>query len=157
FFTLWAGVCFAATSSVALAQAYPAKPIRIIAPFAAGGALDLTARLVGQKMGESLKQTVLIENHPGAGGVIGADHVAKAAPDGYTVLLASPAEIAVLPHLQKMPYSVEKDLAPVSLGAITPLILVVNPSLPVKTVKELIDYARERPGKLTYASAGTGG
>ena len=157
FIMMWAGVCFTATSAQVLAQAYPTKQIRIVAPYAPGGALDLTARLVGQKMSESLNQTVVIENHPGAGGVIGADLVAKAAPDGYTILLASPGEIAVLPHLQKMPYSVDKDLMPVSLAAVTPLILVVNPSLPVSTVKELIAYAKARPGKLTYASAGTGG
>lgn len=157
FIMMWASAGLTAMSTQLLAQAYPTKQIRIVAPFAAGGALDLTARLVGQKMSESLNQTVVIENHPGAGGVIGADLVAKAAPDGYTVLLASPAEIAVLPHLQKMPYSVDKDLMPVSLGAVTPLILVVNPSLPANTVKELIEYAKARPGKLSYASAGTGG
>lgn len=157
FIMMWASTVLTAMSTQVLAQAYPTKQIRIVAPFAAGGALDLTARLVGQKMSESLNQTVVIENHPGAGGVIGADLVAKAAPDGYTVLLASPAEIAVLPHLQKMPYSVDKDLMPVSLGAVTPLILVVNPSLPANTVKELIEYAKARPGTLSYASAGTGG
>jgi tripartite-type tricarboxylate transporter receptor subunit TctC len=129
----------------------------VVAPYAPGGALDLTARLVGQKMNEGMKQPVVIDNRPGAGGVIGADIVAKAAPDGYTVLLASPAEIAVLPHLQKMPYSADKDLIPVSLAAVTPLILVVHPSLPARTVKELIGVARSRPGELTYASAGTGG
>jgi len=146
-----------AASGVAPAQSYPAKSIRVIAPYAAGGALDLTARLVGQKMNDGLKQTIVIDNRPGAGGVIGADIVAKAAPDGYTLLLASPAEIAVLPHLQKMPYSADRDLIPVSLAVITPLILVVHPSLPAKTIKELIAIARARPGQLTYASAGTGG
>ena len=141
----------------ALAQAYPTKPIRVVVPYAPGGATDLTARLVGQKMQEAMKQNVLVENRPGAGGVIGADLVAKAASDGYTVLLASPAEIAVLPHLQKMPYNADKDLAPVSLAVTTPLILVVHPSLPVKTVKELITLAKAQPGRLSYASAGTGG
>ena len=145
------------TSSAVLAQTYPAKSIRVIAPFAAGGALDLTARLVGQKMNEAFKQNVVIDNRPGAGGVIGADLVAKAAADGYTLLLASPAEIAVLPHLQKMPYNAERDLVPVSLAVVTPLILVVHPSLPARTVKELIAVAKARPGELTYASAGTGG
>ena len=147
----------AAASTTAYAQAYPARQIRVVAPYAAGGALDLTARTLAVKMNESFKQTVLVDNRPGAGGVIGAEIVAKAAPDGYTVLLASPAEIAILPHLQKMPYSAEKDFAPVSLAVITPLILVVNPSLPVNSVKELIALARARPGQLTYASAGTGG
>lgn len=154
---VWACWTALAFGGEALAQGYPAKSIRVVAPFAPGGALDLTARTVGQKMQESMKQTIVVDNRPGAGGVIGGDIVAKAASDGYTVLLASPAEIAVLPHLQKMPYSVEKDLAPVSLAVITPLVLVVNPSLPVKNVKELIALAKARPGELTYASAGTGG
>ena len=147
----------AAIVSGVAAQVYPAKPIRVVAPFAPGGALDLTARTVGGKMSESMKQTVVVDNRPGAGGVIGGELVAKAPPDGYTVLLASPAEIAVLPHLQKMPYNVEKDLAPVSLAVVTPLIFVAHPSLPVKTVKEVIALAKARPGQLSYASAGTGG
>jgi tripartite-type tricarboxylate transporter receptor subunit TctC len=152
-----AGCAFVIFSGTLPAQGYPAKPIRVVVPYAPGGATDLTARLVGQKMQEAMKQNVLVDNRPGAGGVIGADIVAKAAPDGYTVLIAVPAEIAILPHLQKMPYNVARDLAPVSLAAVTPLILVVHPSLPVRSVKELIAFARARPGQLTYASAGTGG
>jgi len=141
----------------AAAQGYPAKSIRVVAPFAPGGALDLTARTVGAKMSDSMKQTIIVDNRTGGGGVIGADVVAKSAADGYTVLLGSPAEIAVLPHLQKLPYSVEKDLTPVTLAVSTPLILVVHPALPVKSVKELIALIRARPGQMTYASAGTGG
>ena len=152
-----ASCAFVIFSGALLAQGYPAKPIRVVVPYAPGGATDLTARLVGQKMQEAMKQNVLVDNRPGAGGVIGTDIVAKAAPDGYTVLIAVPAEIAILPHLQKMPYDVARDLAPVSLAAVTPLILVVHPSLPVRSVKELIAFARARPGQLTYASAGTGG
>jgi tripartite-type tricarboxylate transporter receptor subunit TctC len=152
-----AGFAFVIFSGALPAQGYPAKPIRVVVPYAPGGATDLTARLVGQKMQEAMKQNVLVDNRPGAGGVIGTDIVAKAAPDGYTVLLAVPAEIAILPHLQKMPYNVARDLAPVSLAAVTPLILVVHPSLPVGSVKELIAFARARPGQLSYASAGTGG
>jgi len=152
-----AGLWIAALAGGAPGQGYPAKSIRVVAPFAPGGALDLTARTVGGKMSESMKQTVVVDNRPGAGGVIGGEIVAKAPPDGYTVLLASPAEIAVLPHLQKMPYTVEKDLAPVSLAVVTPLIFVAHPSLPVKTVKEVIALAKARPGQLSYASAGTGG
>ena len=151
------GCALAAFSGASLAQAYPAKPIRVVVPYAPGGATDLTARLVGQKMQEAMKQNVVVENRPGAGGVIGADIVAKAAPDGYSVLIAVPAELVILPHLQKMPYNVERDLAPVSLAAVTPLVLVVHPSLPVKTVKELVEFIRKRPGQLSYASAGTGG
>ena len=139
------------------AQAYPAKPIRVVVPYAPGGTTDLTARLVGQKMQDAMKQNVLVDNRPGAGGVIGADIVAKAAPDGYTVLLAVPAELVILPHLQKVPYNTSRDLAPVSLAVVTPLILVVHPSLPVKSVKELVAFIKARPGQLSYASAGTGG
>lgn len=156
-FSICLGAAWLAFSGALGAQGYPAKAIRVVVPYAPGGATDLTARLVGQKMQEAMKQNVVVENRPGAGGVIGADNVAKAAPDGYSVLLAVPAEIAILPHLQKMPYNVEKDLAPVSLAAVTPLVLVVHPSLPVKTLKELVEFVRRRPGQLSYASAGTGG
>jgi tripartite-type tricarboxylate transporter receptor subunit TctC len=133
----------------ALAQAYPAKPIRVVVPYAPGGATDLTARLVGQKMQAALKQNVIVDNRPGAGGVIGADVVAKAPPDGYTVLIGVPAEMAILPQLQKVPYNVPRDFTPVSLAAVTPLILVVHPSLPVKSVKELVAFVRARPGQLS--------
>jgi tripartite-type tricarboxylate transporter receptor subunit TctC len=139
------------------AQAYPAKAIRVVVPYAPGGTTDLTARLVGQKMQDAMKQNVLVDNRPGAGGVIGAEIVAKAVPDGYTVLLAVPAELVILTHLQKVPYNTGRDLAPVSLAVVTPLILVVHPSLPVRSVKELVAFVRARPGQLSYASAGTGG
>jgi tripartite-type tricarboxylate transporter receptor subunit TctC len=141
----------------ALAQAYPAKSIRVVVPFAPGGATDITARTVGAKMSETLKQTVVVDNRTGAGGVIGADIVAKAPPDGYTVLIATPAETAILPHMQKMPYDALKDFAPVTLATSSPLILVVHPSLPVKSVKELIALIKARPGQLSYGSAGAGG
>jgi len=141
----------------AAAQTYPVKPIRVVVPYAPGGATDLTGRTVGQKLQESLKQQIVVDNRTGAGGTIGADVVAKAPADGYTVLLSSPAEIAVLPHLQRLPYDVRNDFAPVTLASTTPLILVVHPSLPVKSVKELIAFIKARPGQLSYASAGTGG
>ena len=139
------------------AQGYPVKPVRMVVPAPPGGGLDLVARVVGQKMNEGLKQIVLVENRPGANDVIGTDYVAKSAPDGYTVLLAAAGEIVVLPHLQKLPYNVDRDLAPVSLAVIIPLILVVHPSVPAKTVRELVAFARARPGQITFASAGTGG
>jgi tripartite-type tricarboxylate transporter receptor subunit TctC len=157
FLAIFLGCCLGALSPVAPAQSYPQKPIRVIVPAAAGGATDLTARLVGQKMAERLGQAVIVENRPGGNETIGADIVAKSAPDGYTVLLTPPAAIVILPHLQKLPYSAEKDLAPVSLAAVTPLILVVHPALPAQTVKELIELAKARPGYLSYASAGSGG
>jgi tripartite-type tricarboxylate transporter receptor subunit TctC len=144
-------------SGGALAQGYPAKSVRVVVPFSPGGATDLTGRTVGARLSEAFKQSVVVENRTGAGGVIGADIVAKAAPDGYTVLLATPAEIAILPHMQKMPYDPLRDFAPVSLATASPLILVVHPSLPVKSVKDLIAFVRARPGQLSYGSAGAGG
>ena len=157
FLSILLGCCLGAPWFIAQAQSYPQKPIRVIVPAAAGGATDITARLVGQKMAERFGQAVIVENRPGGNETIGADAVAKAAPDGYTLLLAPPAAIVILPHLQKLPYTPERDLAPVSLAAITPLILVVHPSLPAQTVKELIALAKARPGQLSYASAGSGG
>ena len=150
----WLGCAAAATVA---AQTYPAKPLRVVVPYAPGGATDLTARLVGQKMQEAMKQNVIVDNRPGAGGVIGADIVAKSPPDGYTLVLSTPAEIAILPHLKKIPYHAERDLAPVSLAALTPLVLIVHPSLPARNVREFVAIAKARPGRLTYASAGSGG
>lgn len=152
-----AAVVILGDASTSSAQTYPAKSIRVIVPYAPGGATDLIARLAGQKMSERFGQTVIVDNRPGAGGVIGAEIVSKAPPDGYTVLLCTPAEVAILPHIQKLPYRADRDFAAVSLAATTPLILVVHPSLPVKDVKALIALAKARPGQLTYASAGTGG
>ena len=151
------GCLLLALAAPAGAQSYPTKPIRVIVSYATGGATDLIARLVGQKLSERLGQPVIVENRAGAGGVIGADAVAKAPADGHTVLLAVPAEMAILPHLQKMPYRVDRDFAMVSLAAITPLVFVTHPALPVRTVQDVIALARARPGQLTYASAGTGG
>ena len=153
----WLGAVLIALPLPLAAQAYPAKPIRVVVPYAPGGATDLTARLVGQKMQEAMRQNVLVDNRPGGGGVIGADIVAKAPPDGYTVLIATPAEMAILPHMQKMPYDAIRDFAPVSLATSSPLILVVHPSLPVKSVKDLIALIKARPGQLSYGSAGAGG
>jgi tripartite-type tricarboxylate transporter receptor subunit TctC len=143
--------------AAALAQEFPVKPIRLIVPFAPGGGTDITGRTISAKMADTLKQPVIVENRTGAGGVIGAEFVAKAAPDGYTVLIGTPAEIAILPHMQKMPYDPLRDFAPVSLATSSPLILVTHPSLPVKSAKDLITLARTRPGLLTFGSAGTGG
>jgi tripartite-type tricarboxylate transporter receptor subunit TctC len=141
----------------ASAQTYPAKTVRVVVPYAPGGATDLIARLVAAELTRRLGQQMIVDNRTGAGGVIGTDIVAKAAPDGHSVLLAAPAEVAILPHLQKMPYRADRDLTPVSLAAVTPLIFVVHPALPVKTVRDVIALAKTRPGQLTYASAGTGG
>src|SRR6266850_4359867 len=155
FLLICAGCFLGASATTVLAQGYPLKTIRVVVPYPPGGASDITARLVAQKMTERFGQAVVVENRPGASGVIGFEAAAKSAPDGYTVLMAT-AEIAILPHLQKMPFDVEKDLAPVSLAVTTPLILVVHPSLPVTTVKELIAVAKARPGQLSFASNGNG-
>jgi tripartite-type tricarboxylate transporter receptor subunit TctC len=151
------GVFLFALAATAQPQNYPVKAIKVVVPTVPGGATDLTARLVGQKMAERFGQPVVVENRPGGNEVIGADIVAKSAADGYTVLVSAPAALVVLPHLQKLPYNPEKDLAPIALAAVTPLILVVPAALPAQTVQELIALARAKPGQLAYASTGNGG
>ena len=139
------------------AQAYPSKPIRLVVPYPAGGPLDIMARAIGQKLTEAWHQPVVVDNRAGAGGNIGADLVAKSAPDGYTLLMGAVATQAINPALySKIPYDPIKDFAPVALVAQVPNILVVNPSVPVKSVKELIEFARAKPGTLNFASGSTG-
>jgi tripartite-type tricarboxylate transporter receptor subunit TctC len=143
-------------SSAVLAQGYPTKPIRIVVPFSAGGGTDLIARAVGQKMSEHWRQPVVVENRVGAGGVIGADAVAKAAPDGYTLLMCSPQEVAVNHHVYaKVPYDPERDFAPISLITVTPLVVAATPGLPVKNIRDLIALAKAKPGTLGFATPGT--
>lgn len=140
-----------------LAQDYPEKTIRIIVPYPAGGTADMLARTIGQKMAESLGRQVLIDNRAGAGGNIGADLAARAAPDGYTLLMGTVATHAINPNLySKMPYDVVRDFAPIVLVATLPNLLVVNPLVPARNVKELIALAKSKPGELAYASAGNG-
>ena len=141
----------------ALAQAYPAKPIRLIVPFPAGGATDILARALSQKLGEKIGQTVVVENRPGAGGTIGADAASKSAPDGYTLLLATSSTHSIGPAINpKIPYNAETDFTPIAYVASSPNVVVVPNTLPVKTMREFIDYARKNPGKLNYASSGNG-
>src|ERR1700694_2224836 len=141
----------------ALAQTYPAKPIRIIVPFAAGGNVDITARLVAPGLSEALGHPVVVENKPGAGGTIGADMVAKSTPDGYTLLMGSNSTFSVAPSLYpKNPYNPLRDFAPVIMIAAAPFVLVTNPAAPSKTTRELVAQAKAAPGKLTMSSAGTG-
>ena len=152
---LFIAALFAAASAVA--QDYPAKPIKIIVPGAAGSVPDFLARTIGQRFTETWRQPVVIENVTGAGGNIGTDRVAKAAPDGYTLLLNTIAPIVVNQSLfAKLPYDPVKDLAPVTQVANTANILSVHPSFPAKNLKELIDVARAQPGKLSYPSGGNG-
>ncbi|MBI4189257.1 MAG: tripartite tricarboxylate transporter substrate binding protein [Betaproteobacteria bacterium] len=142
--------------ALAWAQAYPSKPIRIVAPFAAGGGVDFVARIVGQKLSAGLGQSVIIDNRPGAGGNIGTELVAKAAADGYTLLAVSNS-FTVNPSLyRKVPYDPIKDFEPVSALTSYMLFLVVHPSLPVRSVKALIALAKAQPGHLNYASSGSG-
>jgi tripartite-type tricarboxylate transporter receptor subunit TctC len=137
--------------------AYPARPIRMMVPFSPGGASDLAARVVGQKLGERLGQQVIVDNRPGAGGAIGTEIAAKAPADGYNLLMGSSTEIAINPHLyKKLAYDTVRDFAPVSHVASTPLLIVVHPALPARSVKELIALAKSRPRQLLGASSGNG-
>ena len=146
----------AAGAGMAQAQNYPAKPIRLIVPFPPGGANDILARILGQKLTETLGENVLVDNRAGASGIIGTELVAKAVPDGYTILM-TPNTIAIQPSLyEKLPFDAAKDLVPVSLVAIVPNILITTRTLPVTSVKELIAIARARPLELSYGSNGAG-
>jgi tripartite-type tricarboxylate transporter receptor subunit TctC len=135
---------------------YPNKPIRLVVPFPAGGGTDVVARLLAREMGESLKQTFIVDNRAGANGIIGADIIAHAPPDGYTIMLTI-ASHAIAPAIyKKLPYDTLKDFSPISLVATYPYVIVVPPSLPVKTLQEFIAYAKRNGGKMSYASSGTG-
>ena len=140
------------------AQPYPSRVIRLVSPYAPGGGTDFLARTIGQKLTEVLGYGVVVDNRPGAGGIIGTESVAKAPPDGYTIMLASPSPIVVAPHLVKnLPYDPFKDLAPITLISIVPTIMAVHPSLPARTVREFIRLAKLKVGELTYSSSGNGG
>ena len=144
-------------ASAALAQGYPAKPIRVIAAFPPGSVSEILGRVVGQKLTEAWGQPVVVETRPGAGGTIAADAVAKAAADGYTLLMGSSAELTVGPNLySKLSYDPLKHFAPVILVAVVPNLLVVHPSVPATTVKELVAVAKSKPGQLNFASSGNG-
>jgi tripartite-type tricarboxylate transporter receptor subunit TctC len=149
-----------ALASAALAQGaanYPTRQVRIVVPFAPGGTSDVLARAIGQKLSEAWKQPVVVDNKPGAGGNIGADLVAKAEPDGHTLLLLDLGTLTISPSIfPKMAYDPLKDLAPVTTVAVSPHALVVHPSVPASSVKELIAWAKANPGKLNFASAGNG-
>ena len=137
------------------AQSYPTKPIRVVVGFAPGGGVDMSARAVGKYLGEAIGQQIVVDNRPGAAGNIGAAHVAKAPPDGYTMLMSN-STISTPGLFVNMPFDVRKDLEPVSLVAIGPSVLVAHPSFPVRSVKDLIALARARPGEISYGSGGIG-
>lgn len=154
-------ICIAALGGIgvesALAQAYPSKPVRIVVAQAAGAQSDLFTRLLGQKLGEILGQPVISDPRPGAGGMVGAEVGARAAPDGYTLLMATNSTHGSNPALySKLPYDPIKDFAPITLTLVTPYLLTTHPSLPVTGLKQLIAFAKTRPGQLNYASAGNG-
>ncbi|MGO4197150.1 Bug family tripartite tricarboxylate transporter substrate binding protein [Rhizobium sp. YAF28] len=151
------GLLAAATGTAASAQSFPDRSITMIVPFAAGGSTDVVARIVAQKMSEDLGQQVIVQNVAGAGGNLGADNVARAAPDGYTILMGTVATHALNPLILKStPYDAEKDFAPISLLVVVPNVLVVNPELPAKNVQELIALLKADPDKYSYASSGNG-
>jgi len=147
-------VVLAPNAGNALAQSYPSKPVRIVVPFAAGGSVDALARLIGPKMAEAMGQPVIVENRPGAGAIIGADVVAKAAADGHTMLL-TPNSLAITPAVyRKLPFDATRDFSAVTQLIATELVLVANPNLPAASVKELIALAKSKPGSLNYGSTG---
>jgi tripartite-type tricarboxylate transporter receptor subunit TctC len=137
-------------------QTYPVKPVRILVGFSAGGGTDVTARVLAQKLGEHLGQSVLVDNRPGSGGMIATEAVSKAAPDGYTLLMIAAADVVQPAVRAKLNYDLERDFAPISNVVVVPFALVTHPSVPVRTVKDLIALARARPGHLNYASSGIG-
>ena len=150
-------VVASACAASAAAQSYPAKPVRIVAPFPAGGGTDIFARTIGQKLGAAWSQQVVVDNRAGAAGMIGGGLVAHAAPDGYTLLLTTLDTLAIIPHINKKPlYDSLRDFSPILMVASAPNVLVVHPSVPVRSVKELIALAKSRPGQLNYASNGYG-
>lgn len=145
------------TPASAPAQGYPAKAVRLIVPFPAGGGSDIVGRIMAQRLTSQLKQQVYVDNRAGAGGSIGTEAAARAAPDGYTMVLASTSEIAVNPSLYtKLTYDTVRDLAALAMVASTPIVVIVHPSMPLKTMKDLVALARQRPGEINVASAGNG-
>jgi tripartite-type tricarboxylate transporter receptor subunit TctC len=150
-------LCGTLFTAAASAQGYPNKPIRLMVPFPPGGSTDIVARIVAQKLGAQLGQSLVIENRGGAGGTIGTAVVAKAAPDGYSLVVGTTSTHVVAPSVyQKLDYDPVKDFAPISLIAVTPYLLVVNPAVKAKTVKDLVELMKASPGKMNYASAGVG-
>jgi tripartite-type tricarboxylate transporter receptor subunit TctC len=151
------GLLFCAAPALTLAQAYPSKPIRVVVPFPPGNASDVTARAIGDKLSQRLGQPVIIDNRAGAQGNIGVDTVAKATPDGYTILVTSLSPVVITPSVSKtIPYDPQRDLAPVAMIGFTGMILVASAQLPVNNTQELIAYIKANPGRITYASLGSG-
>jgi tripartite-type tricarboxylate transporter receptor subunit TctC len=154
--SLYAGAAFCLVAAGAVHAAYPEKTVRLVAPFPPGGGVDLVARVLAQSLSESFRQQVIVDNRAGATGRIGTELVARAAPDGYTLLLGSVGANAIIPAAYRnLPYDAINDFAPVSLVASAPYVLVVHPSLPARSLKDLMALARSKPGQITYASSGS--
>ncbi len=144
-------------ASTAFAQSYPSKPVRLIVPFPAGGGSDVIGRIVAQKLGDRVGQQIIVDNRAGAGGSIGTEAVARAAPDGYTMVLASTSEIAINPGIySKLNYDTVKDLAAVTLVAATPMVVIIHPTFPIASMRDLIALAKAKPGAINVASSGAG-
>ncbi|HZN23852.1 MAG TPA: tripartite tricarboxylate transporter substrate binding protein [Burkholderiales bacterium] len=154
---LYAVVLFCAVPGALAQTPYPAKPVRLVVPYTPGASNDTLSRATGESMSPLLGQPIVIDNRPGAGGMIGAEHVARSAPDGYTILNVQASFATNAAIRAKMPYDVVRDFAYIGMMARSPMIVVVHPSMPVRSVKELIALARKRPGELNYGSSGTGG
>jgi len=150
------GTCGLALPGVAAAQEYPSKPIRFVVPFAAGGGTDALTRIIGQKLTESMGRPVVVDNRPGAAGAVGADVVAKAAPDGYTLIMILSSHVINPSLYKKLPYDTINDFSPVILVNAAPRILVINPAVPASNLKEFIAYGKANPGRMNYASGGRG-
>jgi tripartite-type tricarboxylate transporter receptor subunit TctC len=154
---LVAGLSLLCLSSLASAEDFPSKPIRLIVPFPPGGPNDIIARVVGQRMSELCKQPIIIDNRGGQAGVLGTDAVAKSNPDGYTIGIVSASALSISPSMEKIAYDPQKDFAPITLVATVPEMLVVATNVPAKSMNELVALAKAQPGELNFASAGTGG
>lgn len=151
------GAALSAFTGTVAAQQYPSKPVRLIVPFAPGGGTDITARAVAQKLTEAWGQPVIADNRPGANGTIGVDMAAKSTPDGYTITMISSSHTVNVSLYSKLPYDLVRDLTPVTQATSQPYAMVIHPSVPAKTVKEFIAYAKTKPGGINYGSSGTGG
>jgi tripartite-type tricarboxylate transporter receptor subunit TctC len=149
-------LCLALAAPLAMAQDYPSRTVRVVVPFAPGGGTDIVARLLAQHLTQRLGQSFVVENRPAGSGIVGADNVAKASPDGYTLLFAFSSLASSAKLVSKLPYDPVRDFAPITLATTSPLLLIVPASLPAKDVKEFVAYARANPGKLNYGSSGPG-
>jgi tripartite-type tricarboxylate transporter receptor subunit TctC len=156
--TFLAALALGAAAALANAQNFPARPVTLTVGFAPGGGTDTAARIIAKKLTENIGQAVVVENRAGAGGNIAAQHIATAPPDGYTIHLTSVGPMSVAPAMQKnLPYDPKKDIAPITMGVMFPNVIVVHPSLPVKTLADYVALAKSKPGELNYASSGVGG